>query len=56
MTSENALRFLETQKELRPEQKVLLEKAVEYYREEARTAAAAIQNDTRKPSCSIRGW
>jgi serine/threonine-protein kinase len=33
MTSEDALRFLETQKELRPEQRHFLEQAVAYYRE-----------------------
>jgi serine/threonine-protein kinase len=33
MTSKDALKFLETQKELRPEQRRFLERAVEYYRE-----------------------
>jgi serine/threonine-protein kinase len=39
MTSEDALRFLETQKELRPEQRNFLERAVAYYRQAVRQEA-----------------
>jgi eukaryotic-like serine/threonine-protein kinase len=41
MTSEDALKFLETQKELRPEQRAFLEQAVTYYGRHAGAAAAA---------------
>jgi serine/threonine-protein kinase len=39
MTSEAALKFLQTQKELRPEQKEFLEKALDYYQRRAQAAA-----------------
>jgi serine/threonine protein kinase len=41
MTSQAALEFLETQKELRPEQRQFLERALEYYQQYASTLAVA---------------
>jgi tetratricopeptide (TPR) repeat protein len=48
MTSEEALRFLETQKALRPEQKQFLERAVAYYRQFVASAAAEERDRVRQ--------
>ncbi len=48
MTSEEALKFLETQKELRPEQRRFLEQALAYYRKATQEQAAAEADQARQ--------
>ncbi len=48
MTSEEALQFLTTQRELRPEQRRFLERALAYYREATREQAAGVEGRARQ--------
>jgi serine/threonine-protein kinase len=54
MTSEDALRFLETQKELRPEQRHFLEQAVAYYRQALGQEASGEEGQARQARAYFR--
>jgi serine/threonine-protein kinase len=54
MTSQDALKFLETQKELRPEQRKFLERALEYYRKYASTLVIAENERARHAEAYFR--
>jgi serine/threonine protein kinase len=54
MTSEDALHFLETQKELRPEQRRFLEQAVAYYRQAVRQDAQGEEGKARQAAAYYR--
>jgi serine/threonine-protein kinase len=58
MTSEEALNFLETQKELRPEQRRFLEQALAYYRQYAvaEEAAGEVEQARKARACFRMGF